>query len=278
AKAGMDLDESYNPFERGIGIPTDNYEPIERPSATVDWDSLSNNFRRERSASLEEVRSALNIMEQSRPSVRQLGLDELPDPEFTGIATDENKPTGSYITIANRYIATPVRDGLMLIDRHRAHVRVLYERIMSCISDGPIATQRLIFPDTVTLSASEDLVLASICDSLSRLGFDLSPLGDCTWAINGVPSALSAVSPVEILSDIIGRVSQTGEQPDTELFAEIAAAMAKAAAVNANNRMSETETDMLVADLFKTTSPNFTPDGQMIVTTLGAEEIGHLLI
>ncbi len=245
-------------------------------SQSVDWDRLSNNFRRERNASLEEVRSALNILEQSRPQVRQLCLDELPDQESEMSRQAESQPMGSYITVANKYIATPVRDGLMLIDRHRAHVRVLYERIMSCIAEGPIATQRLIFPDTVTLSAGEDLVLASICDSLAQLGFDISPLGDCTWAINGMPSALSAASPVETLTEIIGRVSQTGEVPDKELFAAIAAAMARTAAVNASNRMGEAETDMLVADLFKTSSPNFTPDGQVIVTTIGLDDISRL--
>ena len=253
-----------------------NAQSFGNAQSSVDWDRLSDNFRRERSASLEEVRSALNILEQSRPQVRQLGLDEIPDPENALSGATSSQPTGSYITIANRYIATPVRDGLMLIDRHRAHVRVLYERIMNCISDGPIATQRLIFPDTVTLSTGEDLVLASICDSLSQLGFDISPLGDCTWAINGMPSALSAASPVETITDIVGKVSQTGELPDTELFAAIATAMARTAAVNASNRMGEAETDMLVADLFKTTAPNFTPDGQIIVSTIGLDEIGRL--
>ena len=270
AKATVDFDESYNPFE------TMHDAQCTMHNRTVDWDSLSNNFKRERNASLEEVRSALNIMEQSRPQVRQLGLDELPDQENALTRATDSQPTGSYITIANRYIATPVRDGLMLIDRHRAHVRVLYERIMNCIADGPIATQRLIFPDTVTLSASEDLVLASICDSLARLGFDISPLGDCTWAINGMPSALSAAAPVETITDIIAKVAQTGELPDTELFAAIATAMARTAAVNVSNRMGEAETDMLVADLFKTSSPNYTPDGQIIVTTIGLEELGRL--
>lgn len=280
AKATVDFDESYNPFESGAGkspavsIPSAD---LDRRRSAVDWVGLSDNFRRERSASLEEVKSTLNIMEQSRQhAVRQLGLDELPDLDSGFSAPPADQSTGSYITVCNRYIATPVRSGLMLIDRHRAHVRVLYERIMDCIADGPIATQRLIFPETLTLGAAEDMVLASVCDSLARLGFDVSPLGGCAWAINGMPSALSAASPVETLTDIIGRVSQTGEAPDAELFATIALAMAQTAAVNAGNRMGETETDMLVADLFKTSSPNFTPDGQIIVTTIGMEDLSQL--
>ncbi len=282
AGVAIDVDDSYNPFVSGIGVPSADTECKSRPAAVgsaADWDSLTSRFRRERSASLEEVRSALNIMEQSRQAPgRQLGLDELPDIEPAAVSADaaDEQPTGSYITVANRYIATPVRDGLMLIDRHRAHVRVLYERIMSCISDGPIATQRMIFPETLSLGAADDIVLASVCDSLARLGFDISPLGDCTWAINGMPSALSAASPAETITDIIARVAATGEIPDTELFATIAASMARTAAVNVSNRMSETETDMLVADLFRTSSPNFTPDGLPIVITIGLDDISRL--
>lgn len=265
-KAIVDIDDSYNPFERSIAV-----------GSMAETHSPADSFRRVRPASLEEVRSTLNIMEQARQTVRQLGLDELPDPELPEQkSSDDDQPTGSYVTIANRYITTPVRNGLMIIDRHRAHVRVLYERIMDCIAEGPIATQRMIFPETVSLSPSEDIMLASICDSLATLGFDVAPLGDCTWAINGMPSALSSASPAETLTDIIARVSQTGELPATELFSTIAAAMARTAAVNANNKLTETETDMLVADLFKTSSPNYTPDGQQIVVTIGLDEIGRL--
>lgn len=282
ATASIDVNDSYNPFEQGIAVPTQtttvSQESSISRSSSIDWDKLSGNFKRERSASLEEVRSALNIIEQSRPSIRQLGLDELPDIENIDTSGDsDNQPTPSYIAVGNKYIATPVREGLMLIDRHRAHVRVLYERIMNCIADGPIATQRMIFPETVALSAGQDLVLTSICDSLARLGFDISPLGDCTWAVNGMPSALSSASPRETIIDIIEKVSQTGELPDIELFRTIASSMAKTGAVNISNRMSETETDMLVADLFKTSAPNYTPDGQAIVVTIAMDEIARLL-
>lgn len=261
ASAAIEVNTSYNPF-------TENNSASR--STTPSY--------RDRPASLAEVRSALNILEQSRPSMRQLSLDELPDDEtVTPSAGIAETRTGSYISIGNRYIATPVREGLMIIDRHRAHVRVLYERIMDCIADGPIATQRMIFPESITLSAAEDIVLASICDSLSHLGFDLSPLGNFGWVINGMPSALSAASPTVTIRDIIARVSDSGINPDTDMFATIATSMARTAAVNASNRLGELETDMLVADLFKTKSPDITPEGLPIVTTVTLETIGKLL-
>ena len=278
--AKVDVDASYNPFTAGIAVSQDRFPDVATSpnrTSSAGWNECPSALDRERTASLAEVRSALNILEQSRPAVRQMGLDELPDVDSNQSSTVAgHSPTPSYITVGNKYIATPVRDGLMVIDRHRAHVRVLYERIMAGIADGRIATQRMIFPETVVLSVSQDLVLASICDSMARLGFDLSPLGDNTWAVNGMPSALSAASPRETIVDIIEKVSQTGELPDTELFRTIASSMAKTAAVNVSNRMSEAETDMLVADLFKTSAPNFTPDGLTIIVTVAMDELSRL--
>lgn len=256
ASANLEVDTSYNPF---------NYSDSYTPS------------RPRQSASLAEVKSALNIMAQSRPSERQLGLDELPDNDVSDVYEAEaSKVSTGYIYVGNKYIAMAARDGIMLIDRHRAHVRVLYERIMAAISNGAIATQRMIFPETVTFGASEDMILSSICDRLATLGFDISPLGNNTWAINGMPTALNAASPKITLSNIVEHVAQTSELPDAEMFAEIAVSMAKTGAVNISNRITDAETDMLVADLFKTSSPNLTPDGLPIVALVSLDDISKL--
>lgn len=281
ATAKIDVDDTYNPFDRGIAVQSDKQGHSTAAStsgkAPIGRDNQAGNFRRERTASLEEVRSALNIMESSHPATRQLGLDEMPDTDPAmqhQSKLDESAP--SYIQIGNKYIATPVREGLMVIDRHRAHVRVLYERFMSHIAEGTVSTQRMIFPDTVTLGATQDIVLASICDTLAKLGFDIAPLGDCTWSINGMPPALSSSSPRDTIIDIVEKVSQTDELPDAELFSAIAASMARTGAINASDRLTAEEADLLVADLFKTSSPNYTPDGQRIVITIATDEIGRL--
>lgn len=264
--AEIDVDRDYNPFESG-----------DMPRFSPSRDSGAPSPHRTERSSFEEVKSALDILGQSRKPVRQLGLDELPDAESTVQSSCDNRPSSGYILVNNRYIAMSARDGITVVDRHRAHVRVLYERIMTAIGEGQIATQRMIFPEAITLSAAEDLVLASICDSLATLGFDISPLGDNTWAINGMPSALSSTSAKKVITDIIDSVSHAGELPDMELFREIAVSMARNGAVNAANHVSEGEIDLLVADLFKTSAPNFTPDGLPIVAVISLDQIVRLL-
>ena len=76
----------------------------------------------------------------------------------------------------------------MLIDQHRAHVRVLFDRYMSQIRQKQGVSQGVLFPEIIQLPASEAAVLESILEDLSAVGFDLSPLGGGSYAINGIPS------------------------------------------------------------------------------------------
>lgn len=268
-----------------VDVPSDaddtSYNPFTADSVPSAATHLPGGIAARRGrASLEEVRSALNIMEARNftapaPS-RQLGLDELPDSDISPV--DDKRicdgTTPSYIQMGNRYIATPSRDGgLLLIDRHRAHVRVLYERFMSMAASGETASQRLIFPEAISLRPDDDIMLGSICDSLDVLGFDLSPLGGGTWSVNAMPSALSAANPRETIEDIIMRVRQTGQKPGSSLYETIAASMARTAAVNVADRLTPEEIDMLVADLFATTSPNYTPDGLTILVSISPDRI-----
>lgn len=278
ATPGISIDAGYNPFDIGEAVSRQQY--VRNDYVGGRRVSPESGWRSDRPASLEEVRSTLNMLEQTKASsVRQLGLDEIPDAESMNLnSNDTNQPgVSSYILLANKYIVTPVREGMMVIDRHRAHVRVLYDRIMDCISGGAIATQRMIFPEIITLSASQDMILSSICDRLAQLGFDLSPLGNHCWSVNGMPSALNASSPLDTVVDIIDSVSRSDEMPDSELFSAIVTSMARTGAVNVSNRITENETDMLVADLFRTSSPNYTPDGLPVVVTISLSEISRLL-
>ena len=91
------------------------------------------------------------------------------------------------------YILTSVKSGLMVIDQHRAHVRILYDRYLSQIASRQGASQGMLFPDIVQVSASEIPVLQSIMDDLSYLGFELTDLGGGSYAINGVPAGIEGL-------------------------------------------------------------------------------------
>ena len=112
------------------------------------------------------------------------------------------------------YIMTAVKSGLMIIDQHRADVRIRYERYLKVQSSShgeaaePSAklkaqSQKLLFPESVRFSPAECVILQQILPSLTAIGFDLSDLGGNTFAINGIPAGLEGIDPVSLLQQIV---------------------------------------------------------------------------
>jgi DNA mismatch repair protein MutL len=234
-----------------------------------DWEKLYDNFSRERAGSLEDARSsALNDMPDN----------DIPTPstEATRLPIENDDTSAKCIQLHNRFIATPSQSGLMLIDQHRAHVRILFDKYSTLITDGKLATQQMFFPETVTLSPSDNAILTAIADTLQNHGFDISFLGDATWAVNGLPSVLSSSNPVEIINNIIAEASETGEATGAEIYNRIALAMANSEAIKAGQQLSSPEMEAIIADLFHSVTPNYTPDGLTVLSVISYDDILRL--
>ena len=98
-----------------------------------------------------------------------------------------------------RYIMTAVKSGLMVIDQHRADVRIRYERYMEQLEHHTATSQQVLFPETVQFSPAESVLMEKMLPSLAAIGFDLSDLGGHTYAINGVPAGFDGVNPITSL-------------------------------------------------------------------------------
>ena len=104
-----------------------------------------------------------------------------------------------HLQFKGRFILTSVKSGLMLIDQHRAHIRVLFDRYMMQIRQKQGMSQGVLFPEILQLPVSEAAVLQSIMDDLSAVGFELSDLGGGSYAINGIPAGIEGLNPVELV-------------------------------------------------------------------------------
>ena len=105
----------------------------------------------------------------------------LPEAE-SELEMESGEVTSATLQLKNSYILTPSRDGLMVIDQHRAHKRILYETYLTKAREHSFVCQNTMFPETVELSAAQNAVLAGIAPELENLGFSISPLGDNTGA------------------------------------------------------------------------------------------------
>lgn len=175
-----------------------------------------------------------------------------------------------------RFILTPVKSGLMVIDQQRAHVRILYDRYLSQIASRKGASQGVLFPDIVQLSASEIPVLESIWEDLSFLGFDLADLGGGSYAIHGVPSGIEGLQPVELVRNMVQTALEKGCKVKEEVQGSLALSLAKAGAIVPGQVLSDEEMNNLVDGLLTSSSPNYTPDGKVALAVIKEEELEKL--
>jgi len=243
----------------------------------------------------------------SRPSVNWEGLygglekaskvnDVLPDsenisPDFSTVKKDLTEavfPTSFYanesvlersthhLQFKGRFILTSVKSGLMIIDQHRAHIRVLYDRYLFQITQRQGVSQGVLFPEILQVPGSEAAVLDSIIEDLSAVGFDLSNLGGGSYAINGIPSGIEGLDPVQLLRSMLHTAMEKGKDVKEEVQNVLALTLARAAAIVYGQVLNNEEMVNLVDNLFACSTPNYTPDGSVILSTIKGEEIEKL--
>lgn len=175
-----------------------------------------------------------------------------------------------------RYILTSVKSGLMIIDQQRAHIRVLYDRYLTQIEKKQGISQGVLFPEVVQFPASEAVMLESIFDDLSAIGFELSNLGGGSYAINGVPTGTEGLSPVELLRNMVHTAMEKGNDVKRDIQSTIALALAKSAAIVPGQYLSNEEMNNLVDSLFICEVPNYTPDGKVVLSVIQETDIDRL--
>ena len=181
-----------------------------------------------------------------------------------------------HLQFKGRFILTYVKSGLMLIDQHRAHIRVLFDRYMMQIRQKQGMSQGVLFPEILQLPVSEAAVLQSIMDDLSAVGFELSDLGGGSYAINGIPAGIEGLNPVELVRSMLHTAMEKGNDVKEEVQSILALTLSRAAAIVYGQVLSNEEMVNLVDNLFACVAPNYTPDGKVVLSTIKEEEIEKL--
>ena len=262
----LHVNTDYNPF-RDI--------PSIRPSD--DWKSLYDSFEKRKSsfqssATDDEAEQPYSALPQSGLPEETLYFEPVTSdavPEAT-FFSDFSSPCFQY---KSRYIITPLKSGLVIIDQHRAHIRILYEKYINNINRRCSASQKLLFPEVVEFTASEALILDSIKDEIKVLGFDMAFLGGNSYAIHAVPADATGGNPVSIVKDIVAAAIDDGAGSVEIRIGKVAQALAKATAIRSGKALTPDEMEALIASLFAIESHGLTPDGLPILTILTDEEL-----
>ena len=172
---------------------------------------------------------------------------------------------------------TAVKSGLMIIDQHRAHLRVLFEEYLQKMRQHRWHSQSVLFPDIIRLAPTETAVMQQMAGQLEEIGFAVSDLGGGSFSINGVPAGLDDLDPKNLLAELIQTAREKTGKPKDDMEQALALGMARSAAIPYGQVLSNEEMENLVNRLFACSNVNMTPDGKSVICILKQEEIEHLM-
>lgn len=303
------INTSFNPFDTTPAPPTHNeqgatvdksstsftssYTPP-RPHSTIDWQRIYENTQKSFQSETNPSSQSINTEQEDEIEIESRYKDnDVPLPShFTPLPTPEETPTllykelpdtgkiawnekkdGDFYQYQGRYIITALPMGMALIDQHRAHIRILYERYQQQLLQHKSASQKLLFPETLTLSPSEGVILNQILPQLKDIGFDINNDEKGNFILTGVPIQTEGIAPTALINSILAD-ALTGQANAADTMGHtISLAMARKVALPYGQLLNTQEMSTLLEQLFNSSTPNLTPDGTLIMTILNPEKL-----
>lgn len=177
--------------------------------------------------------------------------------------------------IANTYIAGEDAEGLLIVDQHAAHTRILYEQALETLQNGgSVDSQELLFPELIELSKVEKEILPTVEDQLKKLGFHVEPFGGETFQIRAIPSNLKLSRAAKAVHEFLDDCAESGELSDMVKVQEsIAKAWAQTNSFQAGDKLKPEEMSNLMGQLMITEDPLKSPYGAPTLMRITLEEL-----
>ena len=195
--------------------------------------------------------------------------------DYGKLFEDKMSPGKSVLLVQGKYIITSARSGLMMVNVNRAMERILYERFLAALSKNAHVTQTALFPVTVQVGVENMCLFAEHSQTLSDLGFDISPFGTDTVVVNGVPEGYSAeAGKVEtMVGDLLLILAEDHNALPEMLVANMASKFAKLGSLSGDDLTNPVQAQRLIDQLFACENPEYTVSGRKIISLMSVEEI-----
>ena len=206
----------------------------------------------------------------SRANQLQVGL--VPDEQDIPVLVDDD----TIVQVQNRYLLAPIKSGVMLIDQRRAYERILYDQFYAALMKRNGASQQLLFPKTITLMPVDFQLALDLQDDLTNLGFEFDELGANTFVIRGVPTLIMGENEEELFANLLAQLRADTGRLKLDKIESMARSLARRSAMRHITRLSGTERQALVNQLFASTNPSYTPTGEPVAVMLTLDKIAGL--
>lgn len=253
-----------------------NYNPFsgssyKRPS--LDWEKLYGGFESQTEREAEPVEPAeitWDAEEQEVPRVPE--IEDVYSAETQQVFEIEEQYAANF-QFKNKYIITSVKSGMLIIDQHRAHVRILYEKFLAELEQKKAASQQILFPELLELSADTVLYFEQIIADLQAVGFEFEKMDNSAYHVTGVPAQFGTGSVVALLYSLIEKAETTALDSSILIHEMIAQSLSEAAALKNGQSLTREEMSDIIDRLFACQHPGLTPDGNKVMTILSQEDI-----
>jgi len=195
------------------------------------------------------------------------GWEQLFEPAAPPVKIQKN------LQVKNKYILSPVKSGVMLIDQRRAHERILFERMLTALEKMQPMVQQSLFPETITLNAPDYQVCLEMMEPLEQMGFDIRDFGSHSVVVHGFPAEMNPAGARDTIELMIEQYKSLQLLNQTEHAERVCRAAAKASAIHYGKQLTDIEMQDLIDQLFACENPNHTPSGKLIVKIIGLEEL-----
>ena len=213
----------------------------------------------------EAVTKAWPMEEGARPGLGDGG--RAPDVPMEGMEDDRAGIAGGYVILGQAletYIVLAVEGGIVVIDQHAAHERIVYERLRAGRRTGDVPTQNLLFPVTLELSRGEKAILTDHLDEIGRLGVTVSDFGGDAVVVESVPADVSESDVSSVLLEMIAELKE-GRSAGSDMekvYDRMTALMACHGAIRAGKKLTTGEIDALITDLLAIPTGSRCPHGR----------------
>ncbi len=253
----VEVDSHFNPFQEEKSAPTGRMSYKKEPA--VSWESLY-----------------VGLESKGTKSQQDFSEVHFESEESTASMFEDDKQVEQVHTtyqLHKKYIVSTIKSGMLLIDQHRAHQRILYEDFLQHLTVKEAASQQLLFPLQLHYSTQEISVIVQLKEDLEHTGFIFSNISEDTVEIKGVPIGVPESEVSIILEQLISDVEN--EVPDSNFSATdlLAKSMAKSLAIKTGQGLQKDEQEHLVNKLFACKEPNVSPTNKTTFITVSIDEL-----
>jgi DNA mismatch repair protein MutL len=259
---GREFDDSKKEFS-GKNI---SYTPKTNSETNQHWETLYQGFENRE-----------NLKQYEEMTLLTLG-SKINDTEDSSILNKDLLYSDNTTTfqLHNKYIVTQIKSGMALIDQQAAHERIYYEKYLNMLQNKFGASQQFLFPQSIELSPNDFALLMEMEEEIKSLGFVYNIFGKNTIVVNGIPADIPNANEKNLFESLIEQYKQNQTELRLERKENLARSLAKRAAIRPGTKLSLTEMNSLIDQLFACKMPTYAPNGNLTLVLMTIEKIASM--